>query len=1073
MEALRNAVNQQKEKLKRTLKIIKKMAKLQEKKKKTFIIKLKLKVEFLDKGSWYELNGQRIYKKGLETLYVDESSLPITDYITNIPRLVEAYNITDSYTETTVISYTVEYMNTPALIRNKKPKIQQRMRRAFVLENNWLNYAYGIADYALHNHNDRCVYNQLVEFLLKPPSNKPNEFIYFTKDKRQPVSEESLFKFFCEKIKEKNLENAYPDFTIDFGVSPELVGFLCESLKRNMYVYDDDDKMFYSITTSDSKNYCPIIYYKMNGHMFIITDKNVIRSVAESNKTTTRIITTTIEEKKEENTINLPITQLEYYDVAKSNEMTEGIYLVNKSNLDDEVNEFVKLFNTKPYIRANNTKIIELKFMVGIKNENKKYVSICVDITNGKRYEYEQLKNVATHNNIPYVNEDIGSLVLNIIKEDKDIENSVFNNTVLNNIVKKDAWKSHAFIERVKYEIDIDNIEKDKLKTYKNDICKCRRNILLHSKYEFPVYSIMDTSRTFNGKIVCGMYYIDTQNIYPFRGCGWYSQPIVEYGIKHKLIKLSDIKMEFLPSYVLPANHFHKNINKLLLAFDVEPSIGKLSINSLIGLMGVLKRQHTTIKITTEIEEASEWYCENKENVFIQNIDLGNDIKLYKGFFTENIELEGMKYPIYKQIVEMEAIELHTLETIIKKDGGIILDRNTDAIRYVRKNPINIKNRYWDNERTVLKYQKEEPKPLRCESLPKKCRKNELDLNVFNLNWNMLEYTDAKSIVEMKQSIHINGRAGTGKTFIVNKIMEELKKQKINYLAYSPTNKGALLINGKTIHSLYYKFKANKKSLFGMLKRDNIEYIFIDEVSMMIKDFYQLFIMIKRGFKHIKYIIAGDFAQLPPVKDDWEGDYENSPAMYNLCDGNRINLTECKRADRELYDLCCDVNSIDIQKFLPYENTYLNLAYSHNTRIRVNRECMERFIEKFKCNYISIAKDDDNDKTQNVKLAIGMPIISHVNDKKKDILNSQSFIINKITDTQIHFNDGGQFYTIKINEFSKMFYLGFCRTIHSSQGETFNEKYTIYDWNFKYFCDKAKYVAMSRGTSVINIQISL
>ena len=56
-----------------------------------------------------------------------------------------------------------------------------------------------------------------------------------------------------------------------------------------------------------------------------------------------------------------------------------------------------------------------------------------------------------------------------------------------------------------------------------------------------------------------------------------------------------------------------------------------------------------------------------------------------------------MKYPIYKQILEMEALQLHTLETIIKKKNGIILDRNTDAIRYGREEAIDITQYYWDD----------------------------------------------------------------------------------------------------------------------------------------------------------------------------------------------------------------------------------------------------------------------------------------------------------------------------------------------------------------------------------------
>ena len=61
-----------------------------------------------------------------------------------------------------------------------------------------------------------------------------------------------------------------------------------------------------------------------------------------------------------------------------------------------------------------------------------------------------------------------------------------------------------------------------------------------------------------------------------------------------------------------------------------------------------------------------------------------------------------------------------------------------------------------------------------------------------------------------------------------------------------------------------------------MIEKEKIEYIFIDEVSMMVKDFYQLFLLLKRAHKSMKFIIAGDFGQLPPVLDNWSGDYENA-----------------------------------------------------------------------------------------------------------------------------------------------------------------------------------------------------
>ena len=426
-------------------------------------------------------------------------------------------------------------------------------------------------------------------------------------------------------------------------------------------------------------------------------------------------------------------------------------------------------------------------------------------------------------------------------------------------------------------------------------------------------------------------------------------------------------------------------------------------------------------------------------------------------------------------ILQMEAMELHKLETLITKSGGSILDRNTDAIRYIAKNPLSIDNYYWDTQKQILKYQTEESKPLKIQRMSNFCRKHTIDVSQFTLNWN-IEYdydgtaeSKATEIIESNKSCHIDGRAGTGKSYLTNKVIDEIKKRSKKYLAFSPTNKGARIIGGSTIHSVYYKFKHNKKKLLKILK--DVEYIIIDEISMMVEAFYQLFIMIKKIYPTIKFIISGDFAQLPPVNDSWSGDYKNSPAMYELCDGNRIQLTKCRRADDSLFKLCKNISSINVSDFKKTENTYLNIAYTHKTRIQVNRTCMDRFIEENKRSYISLEKDGKNPKSQNLKLCVGMPVIAHTTNKKLNVLNSEKFVIKEIDENSIVMKENEREIKIKLKDFHKFFYIGFCITIHASQGDTFDTKYSIYDWNFIFFCDRAKYVAMSRATNVNNIQI--
>ena len=225
--------------------------------------------------------------------------------------------------------------------------------------------------------------------------------------------------------------------------------------------------------------------------------------------------------------------------------------------------------------------------------------------------------------------------------------------------------------------------------------------------------------------------------------------------------------------------------------------------------------------------------------------------------------------------------------------------------------------------------------------------------------------------------------------------------------------------------------------------------------------------MVDAGIK--KLIIPKN--QLPPVNDNWSGDYKNSPAMFELCEGNRIQLIKCRRADDKLFKLCKDVDSVNTSMFPRIEKTYLNIAYTHKTRIRVNDECMERFIRENKCPYKLLNKLAYNPKTQNIKLAVGMPVVAHTTNKKLNILNSEKFIVTQIDDKQIVMKEHEREVKVNITDFHKFFYLGFCITIHTSQGDTFDTKYTIYDWGFKHFCDRAKYVALSRATDINNIQI--
>ena len=51
---------------------------------------------------------------------------------------------------------------------------------------------------------------------------------------------------------------------------------------------------------------------------------------------------------------------------------------------------------------------------------------------------------------------------------------------------------------------------------------------------------------------------------------------------------------------------------------------------------------------------------------------------------------------------------------------------------------------------------------------------------------------------------------------------------------------------------------------------------------------------------------------------------------------------------------------------------------------------------------------------------------------------------------------------VNFDEFTKLFYVAYCITIHKSQGQTYNQSYTIHEWEM--LDDRLKYVAISRAT---------
>jgi hypothetical protein len=569
---------------------------------------------------------------------------------------------------------------------------------------------------------------------------------------------------------------------------------------------------------------------------------------------------------------------------------------------------------------------------------------------------------------------------------------------------------------------------------------------------------------------------------------------MVEYCLSQNIITQSDIKYVILSSLTIDKHKYNSFISKCLKELPYD--LAKLAINSMIGTFKPSTKKSTnnqSIVITPSSGEAYFYYLENQAS-FIDQFEVNKKTTFYhvlKHQSTMKMETES---PLYEQIVQQEAIELHKLSKLIESKGGQVLDLSTDKIicnfpnnkfpfQFVNNNSINIKDYYYDEKRQFPKYKLEK----RHDRLTFSKMENHIRKDIYkyeNKTWTSFNDVEdnnfeplAKQIIESNQSINIDGPAGTGKSYLVKEIQRQLTELGIDYKTVAPTNKACTIVQGTTLHR-FVSMMRKKSNILSM----KASYIIVEEISMVKEIFYKFLIMIKTLRPDIKFIIVGDFRQLAPVADRIEKcNYKNSPALFELSQGNRLSLTKCRRSDDELFNML-KIENINNLKASDFGDKFTgkHLSFTHKTRISVNKIMMEKMKAQIQnenrgkkksidSNYIELNKMKNDPHSQDVILFKGMPIISKVNNKEMDIINNETFTITDIKNNNISFKNDEKLFTIASKDFQKMFRPAYCITIHCSQGETYNEEYTIHDW--KKLDRKLKYVALSRASNKTFINV--
>ena len=185
------------------------------------------------------------------------------------------------------------------------------------------------------------------------------------------------------------------------------------------------------------------------------------------------------------------------------------------------------------------------------------------------------------------------------------------------------------------------------------------------------------------------------------------------------------------------------------------------------------------------------------------------------------------------------------------------------------------------------------------------------------------DFKEALCLMEdTNENIFLTGRAGTGKSTLLQYFRDKTKK---NTIVLAPTGVAAVNVKGQTIHS-FFKFTPgvtvhNIRKAQGSKRRvyKNIDTIVIDEVSMVradLLDCVDAFLKMNGPDKNLPFggvqmIFVGDLYQLPPVVPSDEAEifetYYAGPYFFNakafeslsLFSNSPFRLIELKKIYRQ------------------------------------------------------------------------------------------------------------------------------------------------------------------------------
>lgn len=323
-------------------------------------------------------------------------------------------------------------------------------------------------------------------------------------------------------------------------------------------------------------------------------------------------------------------------------------------------------------------------------------------------------------------------------------------------------------------------------------------------------------------------------------------------------------------------------------------------------------------------------------------------------------------------------------------------------------------------------------------------------------------------IEDSNASFFITGKAGTGKSFLLEAFKRSTKKANI---VLAPTGRAALNVGGVTLHSVFGYYNLVNLDINDIspetihLKSEKIlvlkhaSTIIIDEISMVRADTFDKIDRILKVINRNNYpfggkqlLLFGDLFQLPPIanKAEYEYLYDRYGGVHFFCsDAFRQSDFQCRELtinhrqneDAEFFEL---LNRVRDGTFTPKDITTLNRRVARDLSIydrfitllptkaeaeRINRDRIRQLDSTEYTYKAEIIKDKPGNQNHSIdsifpivetlRLKKGVLVMMVANDLNHKWVNGTLGIISELSDNSISVAINKTVYNIEPVQFSE------------------------------------------------------